>query len=130
MYLLDTNTLIYFFKGQGRVSSRLLATPPDQIGVSAVVLYELETGIAKSASPQKRRVQLERLANTAVLVPFGKAEALASALIRASLEHAGTPIGPMDVLIAGSAVANQAILVTRNTDEFSRVANLALDNWF
>lgn len=130
MYLLDTNTLIYFFKGQGRVGERLLATPPRQVGLSAIVLHELETGIAKSAQPEKRRTQLESLVRVAALFPFGKAEAAASALIRAELECSGTPIGPLDNLIAGTAVANQMILVTHNTQEFSRVSNLTLADWY
>lgn len=130
MYLLDTNTLIYFFKGQGRVAERLLATPPKQVGVSAIVLHELETGIAKSTHPEKRRNQLESLVNAAVLLPFGQPDAIASALIRADLERVGTPIGPLDTLIAGTALANRMILVTHNTQEFSRVPNLPLDDWY
>ena len=124
------SSLIYFFKGQGRVAERLLATPPKQVGISAIVLHELETGIAKSIQPEKRRNQLESLVNAAVLLPFGQPEASASALIRADLERAGTPIGPLDTLIAGTALANQAILVTHNTQEFSRVPSLMLDDWY
>lgn len=47
MYVLDTNTLIYFFKGQGSVAGRLLATPPGEIGVPSIMLFELEVGLAK-----------------------------------------------------------------------------------
>ena len=60
MYVLDTNTLIYFFKGEGGVSKRLLSTPPASIGVPTLVVYELETGIAKSTDPAERRAQLDR----------------------------------------------------------------------
>ncbi|BCU08096.1 hypothetical protein Atep_27730 [Allochromatium tepidum] len=56
MYLPDTNTLIYFFKGQGRVAERLLATPPKQVGISAIVLHELQTGIAKSTRGSSPRI--------------------------------------------------------------------------
>ena len=130
MYLLDTNTLIYFFKGQGQVAERLLSVPPTDLGISAIVLHELETGIAKSTHPDKRRRQLEALVNTAVFFPFAKAEARAAALIRRDLEEAGTPIGTLDTLIAATAVANRATLVTHNTREFSRIPDLALDDWF
>lgn len=61
MYVLDTNTLIYFFRGDGRVAERLLATYPADIAVPAVVVYELETGIAKSSDSAKRRGQLDQL---------------------------------------------------------------------
>ena len=58
MYILDTNTLIYFFKGMGNVPKKLLATSPKEIAVPSIVLYELEYGIAKSNSPTKRQAQL------------------------------------------------------------------------
>ena len=61
MYILDTNTLIYFFKGMGNVADNLLAASPKDIGGPAVVLYEIEYGIAKSTSPKKRLKQLEEL---------------------------------------------------------------------
>jgi tRNA(fMet)-specific endonuclease VapC len=57
MYTLDTNTLIYFFKGIGNVSTRLLQTPSGSIGVPTIVLFELGVGIIKSSSPKKRRLQ-------------------------------------------------------------------------
>jgi len=61
MYVLDTNTLIYFFRGQGKVAERLLATPPAEVAIPAVSVYELEVGIAKSTEPTKRRRQFEEL---------------------------------------------------------------------
>ncbi|MCW8984815.1 MAG: type II toxin-antitoxin system VapC family toxin [Thermoanaerobaculales bacterium] len=130
MFALDTNSLIYFFKGRGRVAERLLATPPSEIGVPAIVLYELEVGIAKSSSPNKRRKQLSELVDLVNLLPFGEAEARAAATLRAALEKRGEPIGPIDTLIAGTAVANRALLVTHNTSEFGRVSGLKIVDWY
>jgi predicted nucleic acid-binding protein len=59
-----------------------------------------------------------------------KTEARVAALIRRDLEEAGTSIGTLDTLIAATAVANRATLVTHNTREFSRIPDLALDDWF
>jgi tRNA(fMet)-specific endonuclease VapC len=87
-------------------------------------------GIAKSTSPRKRLGQLEQLTSIVQTLPFAAAEAQASAAIRASLEKKGTPIGPYDVLIAGTAKARSATLVTRNTREFKGVQGLALENWY
>ena len=53
-YLLDTNTLIYYFKGLANVKERLLVCQPSEIVLSSVVYYELQVGILKSTSPQKR----------------------------------------------------------------------------
>lgn len=130
MYMLDTNTLIYFFKGLGNVSKRVLAVPPNQIAIPSVVLYELEVGIARSSSPKKRRKQLEDFTSLVEVLSFGTEEARAAALIRVGLEKKGKPIGPYDILIAAVAMANQGILVTRNTGEFGRIKGLQLENWY
>ena len=129
MYILDTNTLIYFFKGLGNVADNLLAVSPKDIGIPAVVLYELEYGIAKSSSPKKRTKQLEELCALVEVLTFGNKEAKTSATIRAVLEKKGTPIGPYDVMIAGTALSRQGVLVTNNTKEFRRVPKLQITDW-
>ena len=130
MYILDTNTLIYFFKGQGRVAERLFREAPADIAIPAVVIYELQTGIEKSASPRKRTRQLNSLMEAIKVLPFSTDEAKASARIRAQLEKKGTPIGPYDVMIAGTALAHQATLVSHNLAEFKRVKGLKTEDWF
>ncbi|WP_019594034.1 type II toxin-antitoxin system VapC family toxin [Thioalkalivibrio sp. ALM2T] len=129
-YALDTNTLIYFFKGQGRVPENLLATAPSDILIPTIVVYELETGIAKSSEPQKREQQLSELLDVITVVPLDREAARQAAGIRARLEQQGIPIGPMDTLIAATALAHNATLVTHNTSEFQRVADLPLTDWF
>ena len=130
MYVLDTNTLIYFFKGMGNISIHLFDAAPKDIGIPAIVIYELEVGIAKSTSPDKRRLQLKQLTSIVNIIPFDLKEAKAAANLRANLEKKGTPIGPHDVLIAGTAVANAGTLVTHNTQEFSRISGLNLEDWY
>ena len=130
MYALDTNTVIYFFKNVGHVAEHLFSLPPHEIALPSVVLYELEVGIAKSTSPEKRRAQLNELLTLVRVLPFSENEATISAKLRAILEQAGTPIGPLDMMIAGTALANKATLVTHNTKEFSRINQLRLEDWF
>ncbi|MCK8516981.1 type II toxin-antitoxin system VapC family toxin [Methylonatrum kenyense] len=129
-FALDTNTLIYFFKGLGNVADRMLATPPGEVRIPAIVVYELETGIAKSSAPARRHRQLHELLNTVDVLPFDRGAASRAAEIRVHLEGCGTPIGPMDTLIAATALANQATLVTHNTREFERVPALQVVDWF
>jgi len=128
--MLDTNTLIYFFKGMGEVKENLFSHSPKDIFIPSIVIYELQVGIAKSNNPQKREKQLATLLEQVNIIEFGEREAKASALIRADLEKKGTSIGPMDILIAGSAKAHNLTLVTRNTREFMRVEGLGLEDWF
>ena len=130
MYALDTNTVIYFFKNMGHVAQHLFSLPPHEIALPSVVLYELEVGIAKSTAPEKRRAQLKELLTVVRVLPFTENEAAISAKVRATLEQAGTPIGPLDIMIAGTALASQATLVTHNTKEFARIDGLRLEDWF
>ena len=130
MYVLDTNTLIYYFKGQGQVAQNLANVSPQEIAVSTIVYFELQVGIAQSTSPAKRTQQLQQLLSRVNLIPFDGDAALAAATIRAQLEQQGTPIGPIDVLIAGVAVALEATLITHNVNEFSRISGLAVADWY
>lgn len=129
-FVLDTNTLIYFFKGQGRVAEHLLGASPKEIGIPSVVLYELELGIARSSQPRKRRGQLDAMLTAVSILPLDRVAARFAAELRVTLESAGKPIGPMDTLIAGTALAAHGTLVTHNTGEFSRVRGLRLADWF
>jgi tRNA(fMet)-specific endonuclease VapC len=129
MFALDANTVIHLFKGKGSVAKRLLGVPPTEVAIPAVVLYELEVGRLKSRNPERRRRDLEELTRFAPILPFGPSEAAAAAQVRADLEQAGVPIGPYDVLIAGTALSHRAILVTNNTREFGRVRGLVVEDW-
>ncbi len=130
MYVLDTNMLIYFFKGQGHVSEHLFNCPPADIAISVITAYEIEVGLAKSNQATKRKKQFTELLSTINCMAYTQVEAKISAQLRAKLEVQGTPIGPLDTLIAGTALAHGAILVTHNTNEFSRVPGLTLEDWY
>ena len=64
------------------------------------------------------------------IISFGQTEAKCAASIRIKLEKQGNPIGPYDILIAASALANNSTLVTHNTREFERVSGLKIDDWY
>jgi tRNA(fMet)-specific endonuclease VapC len=130
LFALDTNSVSYFLKGRGRVAQRLLAEPPANVGLPSVVLYELEYGAARSQAPAELAARLDLLLRLLRVLPFGEAEARAAARIRARLESAGTPIGPMEVLVAATALEHQAVLVTHNTREFRRVPRLRVEDWY
>ena len=130
MYAMDTNTFVYLFRGTGRVKERLLTTPPAEVAIPAVVLYELEAGIAQSDQPGRRRAHLDALLAVITVLAFDEASAKSAALAEGALRRAGTPIGPRDVLIAGTALAHGATLVTHNVREFRRVRGLSVTDWF
>ena len=130
MLALDTNTVIHYFKGRGQVAERLLGTPPERVAIPSIVVYEIEVGVLKSGEASKRRRQFGELLGAVTIFPFTQAEAQTAARIRTGLERQGMSIGPLDLLIAGTALAQGATLVTRNTGEFARVPGLELENWY
>ena len=129
-YVLDTNTLIYFFKGLGDVSKHMLAQSPSELSIPTIVLFELEVGIAKSTSPRKRKSQLQEITALVNVLPFGMAESKSAAQIRVNLEKQGLSIGPYDVLIAATALAKNMILVTHNQKVFGRIEGLKIEDWY
>ena len=130
MYVLDTNTLIYFFKGIGQVATRIDTVSPNKIAIPTLVLFELYVGIAKSQNPKPRQQLLDSLARQTIILPFDQQASKCAALIRARLETVGTPIGPIDILIAGTAKSRDATLITHNVKEFSRVDGLLIEDWY
>jgi len=130
MFLLDTNTVIDYFRGKGKVAEHLLALPPSEIGLPAVVAYEVWIGVLGSQNAQRRQSQLERFLSVVAVVPFDAMVARRAAQLRHALERRGEGIGPMDTLIAATALAHNATLVTRNVKEFGRVQGLAVSNWY
>jgi tRNA(fMet)-specific endonuclease VapC len=130
VFALDTNTLIYFFKGLGGVKDRLFEVSPSEIAIPSVVLYELEIGILESNQPSRRRAQLETLIAVVTILPLDAAAARHAAELSSVLRKGGTPIGPLDTLIAGIALAHGATLVTHNLREFRRVRGLNIIDWY
>ena len=112
MFALDTHTLIYFFKGIGKVKQRLLNAAPADILIPSIVLYELEVGILQLTHPQKRRAQLDSLTATVNVLNFGRHTARRAAEIQSVLGKLGKPIDPTDTLIAAIAMEHGATLVT------------------
>jgi tRNA(fMet)-specific endonuclease VapC len=128
-FLLDTDTCIYALKQAGRVLEQMLSKNRDEIVVSVITEAELRTGAAKSSSPIKTLRLLENFLRPLAIADFTSDDARSYAQIRAKLERAGTPIGPLDTLIASQAVARELTLVTNNEREFTRVAGLRVENW-
>ncbi len=129
-YLLDTCVLSDFVKGESGTVARLLSLSSSLIAISALTQLEIAYGLLLAPECGKRlRPKLDALFGVIEIVPFGSGEALVTAHIRERLRRRGTPIGPYDLLIAGTALHHGHILVTANTREFSRIPALSLENW-
>lgn len=130
MYVLDTNTVLDYFRGKGNVAVRLLAVPPGEVALPAIVAYEVWVGVLGSQNAARRVAQFEQFLATVTILPFDSGVARRAASIRHALERRGEGIGPLDTLIAATALAGGDVLVTRNMREFRRVAGLKLVDWY
>ncbi|MDY4971029.1 MAG: type II toxin-antitoxin system VapC family toxin [Lachnospiraceae bacterium] len=129
-YMLDTNICIYVIKHKPEiVINKFLAHNPDDICISSITYAELMHGVEKSQAIDKNRLAISLFLSPITVLDFNAGAAESYGMIRADLEKKGTPIDPMDMLIAGHAMSEKLILVTNNTKEFARVEGLLLENW-
>ena len=129
-YMLDTNICIYAIKNKPQsVFEKLQEHNPSDICISSVTYAELIHGVEKSASIEKNRLALSLLLSNIEILDFDSLAAEGYGKIRAELEKKGTPIGPLDMMIAGHAISLGYTIVTNNLREFRRVAGLKAVNW-
>ena len=124
--LLDTNVCIDLLRGRAR-GRRLPRT--DVCRLSAIVVAELWVGAAKAAEPTAQREAVRTLLDLFPRLAFDEEAARHYGEIRAHLEARGTPIGPLDLLIAAHARSRGASLLTANLEEFRRVPGLKCAAW-
>ena len=130
MYLLDTNIVSYWMRGDRGVIGRIKQHSPADLALSAITLAEILYGIEKSPVKKKeRRLKIERISLLLDLYPFGESAAGQYAIVRAQLEREGRPISERDTLIAAIAMANKLTVVTHNVKEFNRIHELKVEDW-
>ncbi len=130
-YLLDTNMCVYIISKRvpNLMQKFQSLRDKDDIGISSIVVSELEYGIQKSQRKEENRLALELFLQSVTVIPYDHKAAKAYGLIREYLERTRQPIGALDTLIAAHAVSLAATLITNNEREFSRVQDLKLENW-
>lgn len=130
MWMLDTDICIALIKRQPReLIGRLQRHKPGDVAISSITLSELSFGVAKSSQPEKNQAALEQFLLPLDVLAFDDIAATCYGHVRAGLERTGTPIGPLDTLIASHALSINATVVTNNVREFSRVTKLRVENW-
>ena len=129
-YMLDTNICIYAIKHKPeKVFLKLQETDPEDVCISSITYAELVHGVEKSASVERNRVAISLLLSNIEIKDFDVKAADEYGKIRADLEKKGTPIGPLDMMIAGHAKSLGLAVVTNNVKEFSRVNGIEVVNW-
>ena len=128
-YLLDTDICIYILnKRPPNVSRKFKEVKAENVTLSSITVAELLYGAQKSRSGERNRRALAQFMAALGTANFTAETAQVYAMLRASLERQGTPIGPLDTLIAAHALSLDATLVTNNTREFAIVPDLPLEN--
>lgn len=129
-YLLDTNTCIRYLNGRSpNIRQKLDSLEPDDIAIPSIVKAELFFGSRKSQNPEQALEKQRKFLMPYISLPFDDEAAETYALIRATLEKQGKPIGPNDLIVAAIAISKNLIVVTHNIKEFSRVPNIQLEDW-
>ena len=130
MYLLDTNIISYWMRGDQRIIEKIKCCSPTELALSTITLAEIYYGIEKSPVKKKeRRKKIERIKSLLDIYPFNEHAAKAYGIIRAQLVNTGRPISERNLQIASIAVANRLCVVTHNTKEFGRVQKLSVEGW-
>ena len=128
--MLDSNICIYIMKETpAHVAQKLKAFHLGDITISSIVFSKLSYGIHKSVQFRKNLESLEKFVTPIEILPYGREAAFLYGELRAGLEKKGMPIGQLDTMIAAHAIIEDAVLVTNNLREFSRIKNLKCENW-
>jgi tRNA(fMet)-specific endonuclease VapC len=130
-YLLDTGTCIALLRGHAAAVEQASATVPDDLAVSSITRYELGYGVLR-CDPRRVKQESAKVDHFIGMLhelPFTASTAALAARIRHDLTSIGKPIGPMDILIAATALEAGLILVTGNLSEFKRVKGLSVRSW-
>ena len=130
MYLLDTNIISYWMRGDRSVIDRIKNHSPSDLLLSTITLAEILYGIEKSPIKKKeRRLKIKQISSLLGMCPFDEIAAEEYAVIRTQLEREGRVISERDTQIASIAMANRLIVVTHNVKEFGRVDKLKVEDW-
>jgi tRNA(fMet)-specific endonuclease VapC len=128
MIVLDTNIVIAFLNGNEAVSKRIQKNI-DKIALSALVIAELDYGAKASQNATRNLEKLHRLLDAVQVIPFDLDCAKVFGTIKSKLRGMGKPTGEVDALIAATAMAHKAVLVTANIKHFENIEGLKIETW-
>jgi len=126
--LLDTDTCVFWLRGNVMVRERLAANL-EAVGISVISLAELRYGANCSAKPQANHQATDDFISGIPILGIDQEIAQTFADIKAQLRKEGTLLEDWDLMIAATARTHQLTLITNNTEHFSRIPALQLDNW-
>jgi tRNA(fMet)-specific endonuclease VapC len=128
-FLLDTNIVSDLVRNpRGRVAHHIARVGEQHGCTSVVVAAELRYGALRKGSA-RLSARVEAILDALDVLPFEMPADAVYATLRLRLEQSGQPIGANDLFIAAHAMALRYTLVTDNEGEFSRIEEIAIENW-
>jgi tRNA(fMet)-specific endonuclease VapC len=128
-YMLDTNICIYVIKDYPAGLRERFNQLANELCISTITLCELYFGAEKSSRRAQSLEGIARFIARLDVLPFDARAAGHYGQLRAELQSAGRPAGPLDMLIGAHARSEGLIVVTNNVREFSRMPGLRVENW-
>jgi len=128
MILLDTNVVVAFLNGNKSVLKKI-RLEINNIALSTLVVAELDYGAKVSQKAKENRERLYRFIDAVLIVPFDIECAKIFGTIKSKLRSIGRPTGEVDALIAATAMAHNATLVTANKKHFENIEGLKVEVW-
>jgi tRNA(fMet)-specific endonuclease VapC len=128
MILLDTNVVIAYLNGNKTISERM-RTEINRISLSALVAAELDYGAKASQNVKKNLENLYRFLDIVQVFPFDRECAKNFGTIKSKLRSIGKPTGEIDALIAATAIAHKAVLITANKKHYENIDGLKVEVW-
>lgn len=126
-YVLDTNVLVDILRGKTNgVREKIAKLGIDNCVISDLSVFELYSGVAASAEPEKNRAILESMFKHLAVIPASDVYWTA-AQEKARLAKAGTPIEDFDLLIGCTALQYSLTLITGNTKHMGRIEGLRIE---
>ena len=127
-YLLDTNTVIYFLNGKFKIKDKIKEVGLNNCAVSEITVAELFYGAEKSDFPDKNKKTINDFIEGITIIPMFDAIQIYGKE-KARLSRLGKLISDLDLLIGSTAIANDMIMVTKNTSEFARLEGIKIEDW-
>lgn len=133
-YLLDTNAISELTKENPPPAVIDFLNTHDDLWLSAIVVEELELGIQLLPEGRRRDTLREWLTHILAdfgdrISPIGRPEAEWAAAFQAQVHRSGGELELGDALIAGTAMANELAIVTRNVRDFEGLGIEVLNPW-
>ena len=129
-YTLDTNAVAAILREDQPFIRRVAAAVDrrDRVTLNAVSYFETKRGLVAPMFSRKLKI-FGRFVGRFEMLPLDLVALDISADIYADLRRKGTPLEDADILVAGIALAHDAVLVTRNLKHFERIEGLRLESW-